>query len=880
MDRHSSRDDDDTAEPSPEQSPSSPPSWATDGPDPADAGRGKDASASAAGGASATGEASDSGAASATDGGSASDGKGVASGASGASPPSGSSEALECAAFGDAVQASCAAQAGVLEAAVDLVIEVRDRVLARRELVGVELGKTAAKSVLADVKRCAVTEVQLKAGYGVTEARTLVALALAAERLRDVITDSMRRGESVWPLVRHFWETSAQLTDDQRFLVATALFGLDEGLAVPERLDPDGGLLTGEAWSHDSFTAACDREVAACEGIDVIAERERRRRAYAARTASLRLNDDGTGTLSVRGPIASLAAVYQRIDKGARNARAQGDERTLANLRCDLITALLLYGTVAELMNRGRKAGSASAPTATGSASAPTETGFAGAPTETGTASAPSGTEPESAPSEARSGTESAPQGQTSDPPGSPGAPDAPDDALVPDHDPNCPARRAGDVASRGTDDGAPDGAGRGAADGKPGPCDCGAVNAFDEIIAPEQMDLLIRVINALPSIALQVVVPLEALTPVINRCPTCGEDARGAHDLPDGQDDQGETAPRAGGDRSGEGVGEDSARNSGIGDVEQGDDPGHPDTRHPDARHQDHQDTDRPATDDPGDDSVPEWMRVLGTWLPSGPGRGLVGEALGPVPFFLTPGQARELALTPGTTIHRLITDPGDGRCVERTRKGYRPDADMRRQIQAADVYSRRPGSRTHFAACELDHVTPLGWAGGPTAEGNLATLELRAHKAKTDGYLDLTINHRRDLTFTTLLGQVLPTRVHDYGQYLRTAAPDDVQTRRDLANRVIYAAYAADPGRGEAPEGLTRPVDHDSWITVTHTVLGRRRPGPGEDTPTVGDLLGLPDEGDETDGADETGGSGETGRPDKHDRDDTTGSGADDAA
>lgn len=115
---------------------------------------------------------------------------------------------------------------------------------------------------------------------------------------------------------------------------------------------------------------------------------------------------------------------------------------------------------------------------------------------------------------------------------------------------------------------------------------------------------------------------------------------------------------------------------------------------------------------------------------------------------------------------------------------------------------------------------------------------LDLPAHRSKTEGYLSLTINHRRDLTFTTLLGQVVRTRTHDYGQYLRQVAPDDLATRRDLANRLVYAAYVADPGRGQPPPGVHRPRVDDSWITLTHTVLGRRHAGAAPGAPTVPEL------------------------------------------
>ena len=78
--------------------------------------------------------------------------------------------------------------------------------------------------------------------------------------------------------------------------------------------------------------------------------------------------------------------------------------------------------------------------------------------------------------------------------------------------------------------------------------------------------------------------------------------------------------------------------------------------------------------------------------------------EILGRHPAFLTPGHARELGLTPGTTLSRLLIDPADGRLIERSIASYRPDAAMRRQIIAADVTSRSPGSRTPATSCEID--------------------------------------------------------------------------------------------------------------------------------------------------------------------------------
>src|SRR5690606_3161895 len=81
-------------------------------------------------------------------------------------------------------------------------------------------------------------------------------------------------------------------------------------------------------------------------------------------------------------------------------------------------------------------------------------------------------------------------------------------------------------------------------------------------------------------------------------------------------------------------------------------------------------------------------------------------------------PGHARELFYTPGTTLHRILTDPADGRAIERTITTYRPDTDMRRQVHTADLYSRNPQHRLTGRTLEIDHVIPYGTPGGTTTE------------------------------------------------------------------------------------------------------------------------------------------------------------------
>lgn len=113
--------------------------------------------------------------------------------------------------------------------------------------------------------------------------------------------------------------------------------------------------------------------------------------------------------------------------------------------------------------------------------------------------------------------------------------------------------------------------------------------------------------------------------------------------------------------------------------------------------------------------------------WISDG---GLVAELVGG--GFIAPEQARELALTPGSTWHRLVTDPVDGRLRERSIAAYRPDAAMRAQVSARDRSCRGPGCTVPSARCQPDHEQPHA-AGGPTAGFNLNDKHGRHHWVKT---------------------------------------------------------------------------------------------------------------------------------------------------
>lgn len=574
--------------------------------------------------------------------------------------------------------------AQLIAAVADLVVTCREGVLAELDDPISALTSGQARRVEADTKRRSVTETQAALGVRIAEATTLVGLAIAPAEVVETVRSALGRGETTWPQVRRFWEVTSSpsrgLTEDQQLLVTHALFGSDPALAASERFDPDGELSLGRPWPQADFDAALTREVVACEGTDVLAEREKRRRAYRERRARVRVHDDGTATLVLTGPIHQVLAAHARHDGIARTLRGQGHGATLAQLSVDSMLGTLVHGTI-----------------------------------------------------------------------------DLPEGV------------------------------------------------ALDEL-SEETLDDLLAVVNGHPRITMQVIVPADALGVGHPICANC------AGDLSEDGPDLATGPPRPTHQALGtpEPTPSPSAPSDGIAPPADTAEPTEP----PD------------PPDPPPPDGPPQADRR---------GRGLVAEMVGSHPAFISPGHARELFCTPGTTLHRILVDPADGRCVERTITAYRPDADMRRQVHAADVYSRSPFSRLTGRSLEIDHVIPFGTLpGGVTTEQNLADLDKRTHRVKTLRELSLAINTRRDLTFTTLLGQATRSRVHDYRQYLATVHPEDLDDRRDLAGRALYAALASRPGHWSRP---------DSWLTLDHTDgrTGRRVPGPPEHPQDVAHLLGI---------------------------------------
>ena len=212
------------------------------------------------------------------------------------------------------------------------------------------------------------------------------------------------------------------------------------------------------------------------------------------------------------------------------------------------------------------------------------------------------------------------------------------------------------------------------------------------------------------------------------------------------------------------------------------------------------------------------------------------IGEVQGRRSFFLSPQEVSRLALTPGSVMHRLLTDPVTGRCLERSTTAYQFTPAMKTQIAYADGTCRAPGCVIPGVLCQFDHVTEHGTEGGDTREANGALGHAAHHDQKTKKYLDVVINDRRDMTWETLLGKIYKTKAHDYTQYstllaeavagVNEAAEEDRGEALDLA---IYQAMSYRPGASKlVAEDDEEHDDHrfQAWDQIR---LTRRNPKTG---------------------------------------------------
>lgn len=224
----------------------------------------------------------------------------------------------------------------------------------------------------------------------------------------------------------------------------------------------------------------------------------------------------------------------------------------------------------------------------------------------------------------------------------------------------------------------------------------------------------------------------------------------------------------------------------------------------------------------------------------------------------FITGEHAREIALTPGTVLHRLVTDPVTGHALERSLATYAPDAQMRALVQAADRLCRAPGCTVPATQCDLDHV--IEHPEGPTSGTNLAADHRGDHAPKTNRWWTCVMDETRRLTWTTLFGRVYRTMPYDYRGYSGSAGgrPDPTRSLQgavlspDVQDQALYAALAhrapgsplesRDDDPDAAAQGWASPAElaRSGLIGVRHRASGGRKVvGPPHGQPTPEEIL-----------------------------------------
>ena len=199
--------------------------------------------------------------------------------------------------------------------------------------------------------------------------------------------------------------------------------------------------------------------------------------------------------------------------------------------------------------------------------------------------------------------------------------------------------------------------------------------------------------------------------------------------------------------------------------------------------------------------------------------------------------------ALAAGGTWRRLVTDPASGVVIDVGRTRYRPPAGLADLVRARDRACVFPTCQTPACRCDIDHLT--AWSqGGTTSLDNLATLCEAHHRLKhTPGWVltrdqangtlswhtpDKTIYQRHpDGTITRLPHKTGPHQHHTPA----TVVPADLsqQIGPDILDRLNTAlnntSTSTGTGTGADPTGSAR--------LVTRGPQPGHKPGAYETTP-----------------------------------------------
>lgn len=164
--------------------------------------------------------------------------------------------------------------------------------------------------------------------------------------------------------------------------------------------------------------------------------------------------------------------------------------------------------------------------------------------------------------------------------------------------------------------------------------------------------------------------------------------------------------------------------------------------------------------------------------------------------------GLARIIAQTPGSTWHRMLTDPA-GTMVELSTTSYQPPKAIWSQVVAEHATCFRSGCDTASTESELDHRT--AWPRGSTTPANLWPGCKGDHKAKhAPGF---AIEQDQDGSFTLVTAAGFRHRI------TRTAHPANERWTGGAAEGIQFSATELldTLARLRDEDAASRPIRHD---------------------------------------------------------------------
>jgi hypothetical protein len=187
-------------------------------------------------------------------------------------------------------------------------------------------------------RSAAAREIQVATGLPINACQRRVWLSACESERVEPVVELMRLGRVTLARATALVEATAHLDGLTAASIATRVLRPLTG--------PDGVALPGMApLSQATFNARLHKQLVLHHGLVGQAERSYQE-SLKRRRLTGEPHHDGTGVLVISGDGPRLAAAQGRVDRIARRLRNLGDARTIAQLRADVATDLLIRGWI------------------------------------------------------------------------------------------------------------------------------------------------------------------------------------------------------------------------------------------------------------------------------------------------------------------------------------------------------------------------------------------------------------------------------------------------------------------------------------------------------------------------------------------------------